>query len=184
MKYAILLSVICFYQASLSATEKKIDQESTALWQDGKITPEQPFQAKIVAAGGLSPWSGEIVIYLREEGDQGRYLQAKVGVGTGSGIQYGELAKADFDEVLKWKRDTSGYNACVYITPVEVSQFVYVSPLGDVGAKMGDADVVKRAYLSALESKAANAADKEAGAPASKRESEDESEANPDKPSR
>lgn len=174
MKHTIVLFVICFLQASLSAAENKLDQESPALWQDGKITPEQPFQAKIVAAGGLSPWSGETAIYLREEGDHGRYLQAKVGVVTGSGIQYKELAKADFDEVLKWKGGASGYNACVYITPVEVSQFVYVSPLGDAGAKMGEADVVKKAYLSALQSNAVGSADKSTVAPDGNLKIEDE----------
>jgi len=175
MKKAILLSLICLFQTILSATGKKPDQESASLWKDGKITPEQPFEARIVAAGGLSPWSGEIVIYLREEGGHGRYLSARVGVVTGSGIQYKELSKADFDEILKWKGDSSAYNACVYITPVEVSRFVYVSPLGDVGAKLGDTDIVKKVYLSSLQQKVEKPADQPAAAPDSKSEGKDES---------
>lgn len=114
------------------------------LWVEGKITPDQPFKAKIVAAGGLSPWSGETIIYLREEGGEKRFLEARVGFGTGKGIRYTILKgeKKNFAEILAGK----GYGAAVFIDPVDVSNFVWASPLGGVGSIFGEKDIVKVAY--------------------------------------
>lgn len=121
------------------------------LWTDGKITPEQPFKAKVVAAGGISPWSGKIVMYLREDGEKGRLLEVMIGVGIGTGIQYTEIPQNSFDEILKQMSKERSYHSCVFFEPVDVSNFVWVTGLGNVGKKLGDDEIVKRVYLESLE---------------------------------
>jgi hypothetical protein len=149
----ILLIIACLFPFALSAEESPFKQQLDQLWKDGKITPEQPFQAEVVAAGGLSPWSGQIVIYLREKAENGRVLQVVIGVFVKGGIEYVEITQKEFDAVLEWRADSRGYNACVYVTPVDVSNFVWVTPLGDVGKKLGDSEIVRQVYLKSLQEK-------------------------------
>lgn len=149
----LTLLITFVLQACLLAEEGKSNPIADQLWRDGKITPDQPFKAKIVAAGGISPWSGHTVIYLKEDGDNGRILRALVGVHVNTGVQYKKLTKAEFEEVLEWKTDRKSYNACVYITPVDVSKFVYSSCLGYVGSKMGESDIVRQSYIKSKEKK-------------------------------
>ena len=48
------------------------------LWVDEKITPDQPFAAKVIAAGGISPWLAKTHIYLQEIGKKKRYCLATI----------------------------------------------------------------------------------------------------------
>lgn len=157
MHKTLIILILGILQGSLFAQQPTPEPAADVLWKDGKITPEQPFKAKVVAAGGLSPWSGETVVYLREdkpdEKEGGRFLAARISFATGKGIQYKELTQEEFDKVLKWETDTRFYNATVFITPVDVSQFVWSSPLGYLGKPMGDFDMVKRSYLELLKTR-------------------------------
>lgn len=143
--------ISCLLQVNGFADEQKPNDAASLLWRDGKITPEQPFKAKVVAAGGLSPWSGETVIYLREDGENGRLLKVMIGVATRSGINYTEITQKDFNEILKQMNKERSYHSCVFFEPVEVSNFVWVTGLGNVGKKLGDDEIVKRVYLESLE---------------------------------
>ena len=145
--------VLILLPLNLWATDDKLETELKKLWSEGKITPEQPFKAKVIAAGGLSPWSGKTVLYLREEKGKKRILKALIGIATDKGVHYEELTAADFEKVLKWEGDSKHYDATVYITPVEVSQFVCTSPLGYIGKKFGESDLVNRSYKAFLKEK-------------------------------
>jgi hypothetical protein len=148
--FYIYLLVVIFSLKSFAA-----EDHTSKLWTDGKVTPDQPFKAKVVAAGGVSPWSGETVIYLREDVVEGRFLEVRIGFSTGNGVRYTPIKNQEvFDKIVK---GLTGYGATVFIDPVEISRFVWASPMGGVGEIFGDKDLVKMAY--ALPSKKAVQAD-------------------------
>jgi hypothetical protein len=151
MKKIIIIIISYLLQINGFADEQKPNDAASVLWTDGKITPEQPFKAKVVAAGGISPWSGKIVMYLREDSEKGRLLEVMIGVGIGTGIQFTEITQNSFDETLKQMSKERSYHSCVFFEPVEVSNFVWVTGIGDVGKKLGDNEIVKRVYLESLE---------------------------------
>ena len=140
MKIFYILLAIAIYPFGVSATE----DNASKLWTEGKVTPEQPFKAKVVAAGGISPWSGETVLYLREDVEEGRFLEVRIGFATGKGVRYTPIKnKKVFDEIVG---SLSGYGAAVFLDPVEISRFVWASPMGGVGRIFGDKDLVKMAH--------------------------------------
>jgi len=144
MKIIYMLFLVLGFVVGAWAGE---DGVGARLWVEGRVTPEQPFKAKVVAAGGVSPWSGETVLYLREDGEGGRFLRVRIGFATGEGVRYVVIKdKKMFDGIVGKLR---GHGAAVFIDPVDVSRFVWASPLGGVGRIFGDEDLVKMAYVPA-----------------------------------
>lgn len=120
------------------------DNNESKLWTEGKVTPEQPFKAKVVAAGGISPWSGETVLYLREDVKDGRFLEVRIGFATGKGVRYTPLEnKKAFDDIVD---NLKGDGATIFLDPVDITRFVWASPMGGVGQIFGDKDLVRMAY--------------------------------------
>ncbi len=141
--YILLVMAICPFSACA------LDNKPSPLWTNGKVTPEQPFKAKVVAAGGISPWSGETVIYLREDGGEGRSLEVRIGFATGKGVRYtvSKTYKKDLKELVD-SLNKRGYGIAVFLDPVDISKFAWASPMGGVGRIFGDKDLVKMAYTN------------------------------------
>ena len=109
------------------------------LWKDGKITPEQPFRAKVV--GSVASWAGSVII-LKEEGGRGRYCVADLLV---SRISYRMIEAKDFD------KEAWGKGGAVFEEPpVEVSKFSRHTLLYKFGRAFGDEDFVRRQYPTSV----------------------------------
>ena len=153
MKKIIPILFLFIIQLNAFADEQSLDQELAKIWQNEKITPEQPFAAKIIAAGGISPWSGTTHIYLQEIGGKKRFCLAT--------IHLGHLPKKIIGyEILKEKPDftknnspfSSGhhysgwYNACLFTPSIPIDRFVWIECLQGwgVGKKFGDKDLIHK----------------------------------------
>jgi hypothetical protein len=158
MKPICALLLLASYTTNVSAVE--VDE--VKFWHDGKITPEQPFKGKVVAAGGISPWSGETVLYLRENVENPRFLKVRISFATGKGVRYLPVKdQKSFDEIVE---NLSTYGAALFIDPVDINRFVWASPIGGVGSVFGDKDLVKVAYTTALNNAEQSGADQAAPA--------------------
>jgi hypothetical protein len=137
----------------LKLATKDFSNELNQLWKDGKITPEQPFKAKVVAAGGMSPWSGYIVIYLQEIDGEKRFLEAKVAIAYSTGVTYKNLSHKRYKQILERLENNGSQDSILFTDPMDVSRFVCSSPLGYVGAMFGEKDIVRSSYLRFLKAK-------------------------------
>jgi len=148
----IIITILCtfFIQHNIFADEESLDQKLAKIWVDGKITPEQPFPAKVIAAGGISPWSAKTHIYLQEIGEKKRYCIAMIYLThlPNKIIDYKILEeKPDFNK--KGSPFSSGhhssgvYNACLFTPAVPLDRFVWIEALNrGVGKKFGDKDLI------------------------------------------
>jgi hypothetical protein len=109
------------------------DLQAEELWSEGRITPEQPFQAKVVA---VQPGWGWDTIILKEIDGSGRYCLATFGSPLGD---YKIVQKERFDEnALK-------RNGAIFIDPpVEVERFSWSMGSWRHGRLFGDDDAATK----------------------------------------
>ena len=130
--------------------------DAPKLWSDGKITSAQPFEAAVIAAGGVSPWSGTTQILLIELGDKKRVCLATLKIATATNfnelVDYKIIDSKEYEAViLALSKEPSVYHACVFSPPLPVDRFAWVSPLGIVGHPFGDKDMLQIVALRLLE---------------------------------
>jgi len=148
----IIIAILCtfFIQNHSFADEESLDQKLAKIWVDGRITPDQPFAAKVIAAGGISPWSAKTHIYLQEIGEKKRYCLATIYIThlPKKIIDYKILEeKPDFNKKnspFATGHHYSGfYNACLFTPAVPLDRFVWIEALNrGVGKKFGDQDLI------------------------------------------
>ena len=154
MQKIITILFLFLIGINIFAAEQSLNQELAKIWQNEKITPEQPFTAKIIAAGGMSPWSGVTHIYLQEIGGKQRFCLATIYYGVRSDkkvIDY-EILKEKPDFTMKNSPFSSGhhysgsYNACLFTPAVPIDKFVWIECLQGcgVGKKFGDKDLIHK----------------------------------------
>ena len=109
------------------------DLRAEELWTDDRITPEQPFRAKVVA---VQPGWGWDTIVLKEIDGDGRYCLATFGSPLGS---YKIVSKGELDE-KSMKR-----NGAVFLDPpVEVARFSWSMGVWRHGRIFGDEDAATK----------------------------------------
>jgi len=103
------------------------------LWSDDRITPQQPFRAKVVA---VQPGWGWDTIVLKEIDGDGRYCMATFGNPLGS---YKIILKEEFDEKAM-KR-----NGAIFLDPpVEIARFSWSMGVWRHGRVFGDEDAATK----------------------------------------
>ena len=112
-----------------------LSAEDQEFWRDGKITPEQPFPAKVI--GSLSSWMGPVVV-LREVGERGRYCVANLVFGS---FSYSIINVNDFDKADWMKKGVTFIDP-----PAEVESFSWSMGLHRIGRIFGKDDFVTRWY--------------------------------------
>ena len=132
---------------------KDFSKELNQIWKDEKITPDQPFKAKVVAAGGMSPWSGYTVIYLQESGGEKRFLEAKVAFGYSTGVTYKILPHKSFKQISERLTKHPTQNSTLLTDPIDVTRLVWFSPLGYIGSVFEEQDIVRSSYLRFLKNR-------------------------------
>jgi len=136
------LAVLCFSLTSL------VFADASKLWSEGKITTTQPFEAAVIAAGGVTPWSGTTHLYLVELGDKKRICLAtlKIASATNSDnlVEY-EIISPEAFEVTRaaLSKEPSEFHSCVFSPPLPVDRFAWVCPLGNIGRPFGDKDLLQ-----------------------------------------
>ena len=102
--------------------------EELILWDKGKITPSQPFKAKVI---GVQPGWGWDTIILREKG-KGRYCLVTFGNPSGA---YTVIKAEDFDQAEMIKAGAT------FLNPgVEVDRFSWSIGIWKHGKVFGDED--------------------------------------------
>jgi hypothetical protein len=116
-----LLITICLTSLGLGADE---------LWSNGRITPDQPFQAKVL--GVKSGWGWDTIV-LKEINGTGRYCLATLGNPAGT---YKVIAPKNFDKKAMLEEGV------IFLEPaVEVERFSWSMGSGRYGKIFGDEDV-------------------------------------------
>ena len=106
--------------------------EEVKFWHEGRITPEQPFKAKVI--GIRHGWGWDTLI-LREEGE-GRYCLATFGNPLG---EYKTVEIKDFDQAAMIK------SGAIFLTPgIEVSRFSWSMSIWKHGKIFGEEDSARR----------------------------------------
>lgn len=114
--------------------------EEVKLWEDGKITPEQPFKGMVL--GVIPGWGGDTII-LQEIGGEERYCFAFL---TRFTLNYRVYSKKEFDE-------TKPGNWATFISPsVTVDLFSWSMGMLKIGKVFKEEDVVAQ-YYAQLNSK-------------------------------
>jgi hypothetical protein len=112
-----------------------VTAEETKFWDKGRITPEQPFKAKVI---GVTPGWGWDTIILKEEAGKGRYCLAAFGSPFGN---YTIIEPDDFD------RDKMIEQGTTFITPsVDVSRFSWTMGIWKHGSIFGEDDATTKYY--------------------------------------
>jgi hypothetical protein len=103
------------------------------LWSEGRITPEQPFRARVVA---VQPgWGWDTIVLKEIEGD-GRYCLATFGSPHGD---YKIIPKDQFD------RKAMKQNGAVFLDPpIEVERFSWSMGVWRHGRIFGDDDAATK----------------------------------------
>lgn len=131
------------------------------LWSEGRITPEQPFRARVMA---VQPGWGWDTIVLKEIEGEGRYCLATFGSPHGD---YKIIPKDQFD------RKAMKQNGAIFLDPpIDVERFSWSMGIWRHGRVFGDDDAATRNRKKTRE---------QAGAPPSANHSEADSEGG-DKP--
>jgi hypothetical protein len=131
------------------------------LWDDGRITPEQPFKAMV--RGVIPGWGGDTVI-LQEIGGRERYCLAMLHVGL---FRYEVQSKEEFDE--------KKIGGATFISPsVEVERFSWSMGIAKIGRIFGDEDFVAKWYSRSKPKSEQAGADQPATASESKSKGKDE----------
>jgi hypothetical protein len=109
------------------------DLQAEELWSEDRITPEQPFRAKVVA---VQPGWGWDTIVLKEIDGTGRYCLATFGSPLGD---YKIVQKDQFDEkALK-------QNGAIFLDPpIEVERFSWSMGIWRHGRLFGDDDAATK----------------------------------------
>ena len=130
--------------------------QAEELWSDDRITPEQPFRAKVLA---VQPGWGWDTIVLKEIDGDGRYCLATFGSPFGN---YKIVSKEEFDaKALK-------RNGAVFLDPpVKVARFSWSMGVWRHGRIFGDEDAATKHRNKKGEQ---DGADQPATAPESKSE--------------
>ena len=146
MRNIITILLTCLFQLNLFAADNNLEQELGKLWKDGKITPEQPFAAKVLAAGGISPWSGVTHVYLQEICEKKRYCIAIIYLGAVEKvIEYKIIASMPAPNAKHFPFTKRGYNACLFTPALSIEKFVWIEPFQGrgVGKKFGKQDLIR-----------------------------------------
>ena len=122
--------------------------EAPKLWSEDKITLTQPFEAAVIAAGGVSPWSGTTTIYLMELGDKKRICLATLKLATATNLDdlvvYKIIDQKEYASLrATLAQEPSSYHACLFIPSVPLDRFVWISPLGKIGNPFGEGDLLR-----------------------------------------
>jgi hypothetical protein len=130
--------------------------DAPKLWSEGKITSEQPFEAAVIAAGGVSPWSGTTQLYLIELGDKKRVCLATLKIATATNfndlIDYKIIDSKQYEVARSaLSKEPSAFHACVFSPPLPVDRFAWMSPLGIIGHPFRDKDMLQIVALRLLE---------------------------------
>ena len=173
------LVFFCFSLANL------VFADTPKLWFEGRITSRQPFQAAVIAAGGVTPWSGTTHLYLVELGDKKRICIATLKVATATNldnlVDY-EIISPEAYELRKatLSKEPSEFNSCVFSPPLPIDRFAWVCPIGNIGRPFGDKDLLQdiasRLLKEARKKESASGADQPATAPESKSEGKDKNQ--------
>ncbi|MBK1835736.1 hypothetical protein [Roseibacillus ishigakijimensis] len=108
---------------------------ASELWHDGKITPNQPFKAKVI---GVKPGWGWDTIVLKELGGKGRYCLASVGHINPT---YEIVAAQDFNKKEMIRNNTT------FIDPaVDVERFSWTMGVWMHGKRFGEKDAATQFY--------------------------------------
>jgi len=110
-------------------------QAEDELWDEGKITPEQPFKAVVL---GVTPGWGWDTIILREVGGKGRYCLATFGNPLGT-YTIVDPDKFDQDRMLE-------LGATFLTPPVEVQRFSWSMGVWKHGKIFGEDDAATKNY--------------------------------------
>ena len=125
----IPLAAVTFGLTALTSAEEK-------LWSDNKLTPDQPFPAKVCAIG--DSWVGYDLL-LEEIGTAHRQCIVRLWLTVPIGYTVLDTAKGETPE---WPRWTGSWT---YITPgVEVDRFSWSIGIYKLGRGFGDEDLLKR----------------------------------------
>jgi len=136
----ILLTAIVGDDETPSSSPQKSTISLPAIWTAGKITPEQPFPAEVIAVGGNSPWSAGVDVYLKETGKSGRTCKAFI---TENRITYTIIPPLNQKEFIKDR----AYAPCVFTPPVKIENFSWTHMgMFNIGKHFGDKDLVKKHY--------------------------------------
>jgi len=151
MKFALINILWFLLVTSLTAKEQKI-------WNDGRITPEQPFRARVI--GSVASWGGAIVLLKEENGE--RYCVANL---LSPLFSYRVIEGKDFDKKAWIKK------GAIFIEPsVEVDRFSWSMGVHKIGRIFGTEDFVSLWYAKSKPKSEQDGADHPATAPESKAE--------------
>ena len=109
------------------------DLQADELWSEGRITPEQPFRAKVVA---VQPGWGWDTIVLKEIDGTGRYCLATFGSPLGD---YNVVQKEQFDE-----KEMKQNGAIFLDPPIAVERFSWSMGIWRHGRLFGDDDAATK----------------------------------------
>lgn len=144
------LAFLCFSLASL------VFADAPKLWSEGRITSKQPFQAAVIAAGGVTPWSGTTHLYLVELGDKKRICLATLKIATATNsddlVEYVIISPEAYEvKRAALSKETSEFHSCVFSPPLPIDRFAWVCPIGNIGRPFGDKDLLQSVASRLLE---------------------------------
>jgi hypothetical protein len=112
--------------------------EEARLWHDNKLTPEQPFPARVRAV--WSGWEGCFLLLEEVGGAQGRLCIAKIRVNISVDYTVVQDVKAEENSVELRKKER-----WIYLSPgIEVKGFSWSIGAYTLGDRFGDEDILTK----------------------------------------
>ncbi|HEX5790459.1 MAG TPA: hypothetical protein VFY13_04860 [Luteolibacter sp.] len=118
--------------------------QNDALWQGNRLTPDQPFPARVI--GVAASWVGYQLLLEELDAESPRYCYVHVAA-TGA-LRYRQASKEQALQLAHWEEET---------TPLPVSEFSIDNKLHQLGERFGANDLLRRAAAMTAREKQAQA---------------------------